>query len=305
MKNAMTTNPIGPRAAPALVMASGDSRRMITTLLIAVAILAAPVGIICRSAEPVTNAVTDEGWELVWRDEFDGTTIDSSKWQHEVNARGGGNNELQYYTARPENSRVTNGVLVIETRRENYTDLEGTRQYTSARLRTRRKADWKYGRFEIRAKLPAGKGIWPAIWLLPRDNTYGGWPVGGEIDIMESVGHEPGRVHGTLHYADDAKGHLFQGAYFDLPQGNFAEDFHVFRLDWEPNEFRWYVDGKLYQTQTNWHTRKHEFPAPFDQNFYLVLNTAVGGNWPGNPDATTAFPQQFVIDYVRVFQRKK
>ncbi len=274
-------------------------------LIFVSALLTASATLNCRPAEPAPQPARYPGWELAWHDEFDGKAIDFSQWQHEVNASGGGNNELQYYTARPENSLVTNGLLVIQARRETYTGPEGTRRFTSARLRTLGKGDWKYGRFEIRAKLPTGKGIWPAIWMLPTDNTYGGWPNGGEIDIMELVGHEPNRVHATLHYGDDTKGHLFKGAYFDLTQGSFSQDFHVFRLDWEPEQFRWYVDNKLYQTQTNWHTKKHPFPAPFDQQFHLLLNLAVGGNWPGNPDESTVFPQPFFIDYVRVYRRQK
>jgi len=258
---------------------------------------------LCRAGEAVKEPPALEGWKLVWHDEFDGNSLKTSKWQLEVNARGGGNNELQYYTARPENASVTNGVLAIQALRETFSGPEGARNYTSARLNTRNRGDWKYGRFDIRASLPVGKGIWPAIWMLPSDRQYGGWPNGGEIDIMELVGHEPARVHGTLHYGDDTKGHLFRGDSFTLPSGGFSHGFHTFRLDWEPGEFRWYVDDKLYQTQKSWHTRGHLFPAPFDQSFHLILNLAVGGNWPGNPDKTTNLPQQFLIDYVRVYQR--
>ena len=140
-----------------------------------------------------------EGWNLVWRDEFDGSSIDSSKWEHEVNAWGGGNNELQYYTASSANSRVIDGKLIIEARAGSYTGDEGTRDYTSARLRTLNKGDWLYGRVEGRIKLPTGQGLWPAFWMLPTDWVYGGWAASGEIDIMELVGHEPSTVHGTLH----------------------------------------------------------------------------------------------------------
>ena len=242
------------------------------------------------------------GWELVWSDEFDGTALDASKWEFEVNARGGGNNELQYYLT--NNVRVRDGFLSIDARREHYTGSEGTRNYTSSRIRTRLKGDWTNGRFDIRAKLPKGKGVWPAIWMMPTDERYGGWPHSGEIDIMELLGHEPNKVHGTLHYSDAAKRHTSQGASHTLKQGSFSDDFHVFRLDWEPGAMRWYVDDQQYQTQTNWHASGHAFPAPFDQRFHLILNLAVGGNWPGDPDSTTVFPQTMAVDYVRVYRKK-
>jgi beta-glucanase (GH16 family) len=241
-------------------------------------------------------------WQLVWQDEFAGKTLDRSKWEFEINARGGGNNELQYYIT--NNVQVKDGLLLLEARKQRYAGPEGTRDYTSSRIRTRYKGDWKYGRFEIRAKLPKGRGIWPAIWMMPTDDVYGGWPNSGEIDIMELLGHEPKKVHGTLHYGDPVKGPEHKGTFYTLETGTFANDFHIFRLDWEPGAMRWYVDGHLYQTQTNWHTKTHGFPAPFDQRFHLILNLAVGGNWPGNPDQQTIFPQAMVVDYVRVYRRK-
>ncbi|MBN1999440.1 glycoside hydrolase family 16 protein [candidate division KSB1 bacterium] len=244
------------------------------------------------------------GWSLVWHDEFDGKKIDLTKWEHEVNARGGGNNELQYYTARSENSYVKNGVLVIEAIKETFTGSEGTREYTSARLRTKNKGDWTYGRFEIRAKLPYGQGIWPAIWMLPTDNEYGGWAASGEIDIMELVGHEPNKVHGTLHYGGGWPENKHTGKSYTLAQGNFSQDFHVFTIEWKEGEIRWYMDGVHYQTLTEWYSTNGEFPAPFDKRFHLLLNVAVGGNWPGNPDETTVFPQRMEVDYVRIFEAK-
>jgi len=243
-----------------------------------------------------------EGWRLVWNDEFDGNSIDKNKWEHEINAQGGGNNELQYYTDRPENSYVRDGCLIIQALKEHYTGNEGTREFTSARLRTLRKGDWKYGRFEIRAKLPYGQGLWPAIWMLPSDWKYGGWAASGEIDIMELLGHEPNIVYGTLHYGAEYPNNVYKGKSFALSTGTFADDFHVFRLEWEPTQFRWYVDDVLYQIQTEWYCNKADYPAPFDQYFHLILNVAVGGNWPGDPDSTTIFPQQMMIDYVRVYK---
>jgi beta-glucanase (GH16 family) len=248
------------------------------------------------------RAATSPGWELVWADEFNGASLDLSKWEFEVNAGGGGNNELQYYVT--NNVRVHDGVLVIEARKEHYTGPGGSRDYTSSRIRTRHKGDWLYGRIEVRAKLPIGKGMWPAIWMMPTDNRYGGWPHSGEIDIMELIGHRPNEVHGTLHYSRPDGRHTFTGTNFALATGTFADEFHVFRLDWEPRAMRWYVDDRLYQTQTNWQSRAKSFPAPFDQRFHLILNLAVGGNWPGNPDEKTLFPQAMLVDYVRVYRRE-
>ncbi|GAB4254824.1 MAG: hypothetical protein Kow00109_30080 [Acidobacteriota bacterium] len=267
-----------------------------------------PVIVPVLTTLPVVPAVTGEapsGWRLVWADEFDGTTVDTNRWEFMIGdgtnygIPGWGNAELEYYTDRPENARVEGGSLHIVARKESF----GGRQYTSARLRTKNKGDWTYGRFEIRAKLPKGKGIWPALWMLPTDEVYGGWPHSGEIDIMELVGHEPNRVHGTLHYSSQTGSHVFTGMSYRLPSGDFSDDFHVFALEWEPGEMRWYVDGKLFLVQTYWSTRAAPYPAPFDQRFHLLMNLAVGGNWPGSPDATTVFPQEMVIDYVRVYEK--
>jgi len=257
---------------------------------------------------PVTAADDEipipEGYALVWHDEFDGLEIDDSRWEHEVNADGGGNNELQYYTDRSVNSYIENGALIIQALKEQYTGPGGTRSYTSARLRTLKKGDWKYGRFEIRAKLPFGKGLWPAIWMLPTDWIYGGWPVSGEIDIMELIGDEPNKVYGTLHYGASYPNNKSSGDSYTLAQGDFSEDFHIFMLEWEEKQFRWYIDSMFYQSQTEWWSENGAYPAPFDQYFHMLLNVAVGGNWPGNPDASTPFPQKMTVDYVRVFKKK-
>jgi len=242
------------------------------------------------------------GWQLVWHDEFSGNQLDPSKWECEVNAAGGGNAELQYYVT--NNVSVRDGKLFIEARDDPYAGPEGSRDFTSSRIRTRKKGDWKYGRFEIRAKLPKGRGLWPAIWMLPTDNAYGGWPHSGEIDIVELLGHEPNRVYGTLHYSDREQRHAYRGTNCTLATSTFAEEFHVFRLDWKPGVISWYLDGQLCQTQTHWPSGTNAFPSPFDQRFHLILNLAVGGNWPGNPDAKTVFPQALVVDYVRVYQKK-
>ncbi len=256
----------------------------------------------CQPREPVPPIIP--GWELVWHDEFSGKSIDLSKWSFEVNAQGGGNNELQYYVDRKENTFVKDGSLHIQALEGSYSGPEGTRQYTSAALRTKGFGDWTYGRFEIRAKLPTGKGLWPAIWMMPTDSTYGSWAASGEIDIMEMLGHEPYMVHGTLHYGGEWPYNTHSGDYFLLKTAQvFPDDFHTFVLEWEPREFRWYVDGELYQTQTEWHTDGENYPAPFDQRFHIILNVAVGGKWPGTPDFNTHFPQIMQVDYVRVYKK--
>ncbi len=244
-----------------------------------------------------------EGWKLVWADEFDGKELDFTKWAVEENGHGGGNNELQYYLDRPENVRVENGHLVLEARKEKINVAGVEKDFTSGRIRTKRRASWLYGRFEFRAKLPTGRGIWPAIWMLPDKEKYGGWAASGEIDIMELVGHEPEKVHGTLHHGGGWPQNTHTGAPFTLEKGTFADDFHRFAIEWEKGVVRWYVDGELYQTQTKWSSSGAAFPAPFDQPFYLLINLAVGGGWPGPPDDKTAFPQKLLVDYVRVYQR--
>ena len=262
-------------------------------------------------------APTPEGYQLVWQDEFEQPQIDLSRWEFEVNGHGGGNHELQYYTDRPENAFIQNGNLVIRAAKEHYTGLEGTREFTSARMRTKYRGDWKYGWFEARVKLPCGQGLWPAIWLLPTDWLYGGWAASGEIDIMELLGQEPDRVYGTIHYGGVPPRNTHTGDSIKLTGGpDFCEDFHVFALEWLPAthsgagaksgeaEIRWYVDGKLYEKQSKWFTTAAAYPAPFDQRFHLILNVAVGGDWPGSPDDTTSFPQTMQVDYVRVFQKK-
>jgi beta-glucanase (GH16 family) len=245
-----------------------------------------------------------EGWRLVWHDEFDGPEIDPEKWSFEVNGRGGGNNELQYYTDRVDNSFIENGSLVIQALKEEYTGTDGTRGYTSARIRTKNKGDWKYGRFDIRARLPFSQGIWPAIWMMPTDGVYGSWPSSGEIDIMEELGQEPKRVYQTLHFGGTGA-HAQTGGSYVLKSGSFSDDFHLYTLEWDSTAMRWLVDNAQVMTKKaeSWYTTAAPRPAPFDQRFYMVLNLAIGGNWPKNPDATTRFPQRLTVDYVRVFRK--
>lgn len=249
--------------------------------------------------------IKPEAWNIVWKDEFEGSSIDSSKWNFIQGGGGYGNSELQNYTNRAENARIEDGNLVIEAHKENY---QGN-AYTSAKLTTEGKGDWTYGKFEIRAKMPQGQGIWPALWMMPSDeNLYSGWPTSGEIDIMELLGHEPSKVYGTLHYGSPHG--QTQGSYSLSDGATFADDFHTFAVEWEPGEFRYYVDGVLYAKLHDWASKnpqeggEYTYPAPFDRDFFLQMNLAVGGTWPGNPDSSTVFPQQMLVDYVRVYERE-
>lgn len=242
-------------------------------------------------------------YRLVWADEFDGDALDTGKWQamHGDGCQHGicgwGNDEQQYYLAR--NAVVGGGTLKIVARRES----AGGKDYTSARLRTLGRGDWRHGRFVMRARLPAGQGIWPAFWMLPSADKYGGWAASGEIDIMELVGHEPDRVHGTLHYGGQWPDNVHSGHSHRLAHGSFADAFHEFALEWDAQQMRWYVDGRLYASQSQWWSGGGPYPAPFDERFHLLLNLAVGGRWPGNPDRSTRFPQVLEVDWVRVYQR--
>ena len=241
---------------------------------------------------------------VVFEDEFDGpagAAVDDSKWQLETGDNVN-NHERQYYT--PDNANAAldgEGHLVITARRENpggYTCWYGPCEYTSARLNTAGRFTQAYGHVEARMKLPRGQGMWPAFWMLGEDFDSVGWPDCGEIDIMENVGFEPGTVHGTLHGPGYSGGDPITGS-FTLPNGEvFADDFHVFAVDWSPGQISWSVDGVVYQTHTQADTNGN--PWVFDHPFFLILNVAVGGNWPGPPDGSTQFPQQMVVDYVRV-----
>ncbi len=239
---------------------------------------------------------------LVWSDDFDYNGLpDSKKWSYDTdgNANGWGNNELQYYTAsRLKNAEVRDGYLHITAHKEDY---EGFK-YTSARLVTRQKGDWLYGRVEVKAKIPDGRGMWPAIWMLPTDWQYGGWPSSGEIDIMESVGYDPYKIVGTVH--TEAYNHSIgtqKGANTTVQ--SCYSDFHLYVLEWEPAEIRIYVDDLLYFTFRNDGTGYKTWP--FDKRFHLLLNVAVGGNWGGAQGVDDSiFPRTMVIDYVRIYQKK-
>lgn len=250
-----------------------------------------------------SSQIQSETWKLAWNDEFNGESIDETKWNYVQGGGGYGNNELQYYTNRTNNARVENGQLVIEAHKEAY----GGNPYTSAKLTTEGKGDWTYGKFEVRAKMPHGQGIWPAIWMMPTDeNLYSGWPASGEIDMMELLGHQPNKIYGTLHYG--VPHGSSQGTYTLPGNESFADRFHTFAVEWEPGEFRFYVDGILYSKMQDWYSKNtqeggnYTYPAPFDRDFFMQLNLAVGGNWPGNPDESTVFSQKMLVDYVRVYE---
>lgn len=245
-----------------------------------------------------------QNWQVVWHDEFEGETLDMDKWSYqtgtgtEYGLTDWGNNELQYY--REENVTVSDGMLHITAKKENYKG----KNYTSGRIRTIDKGDWTYCKITFRAKMPLGKGLWAAVWMLPTDEEYGGWAASGELDIMEYLGDDRKTVHGTLHYGGAWPNNKSHGTSFTLNNGDFYSEFHDFALEWVEGEIRWYVDGDLYQKEGDghWWSTGGSFPAPFDQQFHLLINLAVGGNWPGSPDASTFFPQEIVLDYIRVFQ---
>jgi beta-glucanase (GH16 family) len=246
-------------------------------------------------------------YTLAWSDEFsgpDGSSPDSSKWTYDTGGNGWGNNELEYYTNRAQNAQLKGGNLVITAQKETYTGADGvTRNYTSARLKTQALFSQAYGRFEARIKIPAGQGMWPAFWMLGNNIGSVGWPKCGEIDIMENIGKEPGTVHGSLHGPSTAGPTSDLTAGFSLPAGQkFADDFHTYAVEWEPATVRFYVDSNLYATFNS-----SQWPAGgtwvFDHPFFIILNVAVGGNWPGSPDNTTVFPQQMLVDYIRVYTK--
>jgi beta-glucanase (GH16 family) len=239
-------------------------------------------------------------WQLVWSDEFNGSSIDTNHWKFETgNHNGWGNRELEYYTERPDNVYASNGVLHIVARKESTNGFA----YTSARINGHGLFSKKYGRFEFRAKAPKGKGYWPALWLMPENSPYGHWPDCGEIDVMENRGNYPAVVQGTIHYANANGGHLQSTAIFTFPKDDGADNFHTYLLEWTTNSISWSVDGHLYESQTNWSTAHAPYPAPFDQPFYIIMNLAVGGIYGGNPDSGTVFPGEMQVDYIRVYNK--
>ena len=285
-----------------------------------------------------------DGWELVWNDEFDGTKIDKTKWEHENNCWGGGNQEQQCYVEDDKNSFVSNGFLTIRALKgwtrgpavplehKGHKTQKASLPYSSARLRTKNLGDWKYGRFEVRAKLPQGQGTWPAIWMLPTDFVYGGWAASGEIDIMEAVNlhttykadngetKKENRVHGTLHFGKNWPNNVSSGVSYDFGDKNPADNLHTYAIEWEKGEMRWYIDDVHYATQTmdGWWTHYKDengepqsgpADAPFNQKFHMLLNVALGGAWAANANDKGINPDMLhadmLVDYVRVYQCSK
>ena len=256
----------------------------------------------CQSGQPQLS--TYPGYALVFADEFDGDTIDPANWFHEVGDQWH-NEEQQAYTDRAKNSYVKDGDLVIVAQKESYHG----KSFTSARIISKHKQDFKYGRIEASIKLPRGDGMWPAFWMMPSDDVYGTWAASGEIDIMEAK-NTPLEIRGNLHFGgmhpDNAK--TGSSAYSD--GSDFSQGYHLYSIEWDPKEIRWYCDNNLYKTTDIWWTGSKEdngsFPAPFDQRFYILLNVAVGGAYMDClvPECVTAdFPQMMYVDYVRVYQK--
>ncbi len=260
-------------------------------------------------ADPVLRVADNESvapgseLSLVWSDEFDDARLDPRTWFFEsgdgsqYGIPGWGNEELQWYL--PDSARTSGGLLTLTARRQQ----QGTYEYTSARINTRDRFAFRYGRIEARIRLPGGQGIWPAFWLMPQDESYGGWAASGEIDIVEArnLGGVGGNtVLGTIHYGGESPNNESSGSEY-VVAGSAVDEFHDYALEWDPNELRWYVDEVLYAVQNYWSTESADYPAPFDRPFYVIFNVAVGGNFPGAPDTTTPFPVSMEVDYVRVY----
>jgi beta-glucanase (GH16 family) len=271
-------------------------------------------------------------WRLAWHDEFEGTALDPARWEADLGngffdyrshswVPGWGNEELQYYTGESANLQVRDSTLTIRAIKES---LHGC-GYTSARVRTRRRDGTTlfatlYGRIEVRARVPWGKGLWPAIWMLPVEDAYGGWPASGEIDLMEIVGDRPGEVLNSIHFGSQGpKARKLLTHVHPLPGGSTVADWHTYAVEWEPGQIRFYVDDVHTCTRSHWWSSSrtargqgvvargpadlNAWPAPFDKPFYLLMNVAVGGNFPGVPSAATHFPAELVVDYVRVYDK--
>jgi beta-glucanase (GH16 family) len=251
------------------------------------------------SSDGYTTPDNYSGYKLAWSDEFNGSKINTADWGYDTGGSGWGNNELQYHTSESKNAYLQNGKLVIEAFKEKYQN----RDYTSARLITKGKKEFTFGRIDIRAKLPKGKGIWPALWMLGSNISQVSWPACGEIDIMENLGQDPKTVYGTIHWGNQGSttSKSTQGIYKLNTVKTFADEFHVYSLDWEKDKLSILVDDKVYFTTTA--AKLGANPYPYNAPFFFIMNIAVGGNWPGNPDATTVFPQRMEVDYIRVFQK--
>ncbi|MFN8375385.1 MAG: glycoside hydrolase family 16 protein [Anaerolineae bacterium] len=273
-------------------------------ILLALAVIGLSLmGVVTAQEEPTpestpeaeaTPIVVPEGYSLVWHDEFEGDTIDEDNWTYDLGAGGWGNGEAEYYTDRPENARVEDGMLVIEARQERYEES----YYTSARLKTQGLQEFQYGRVEARLRVPAGRGLWPAFWMLGSNFQQVGWPDCGEIDIMEYIGREPDLILGTMH------GPGYSGALglstWNRQEYDIADDFHTFAIEWDEDQITWFYDDVAYSTYTRSDVGEREWV--FDQPFFIILNLALGGQLSGPIGLDTVFPAQYLVDYVRVFQ---
>ena len=266
------------------------------------------------------GAAAKDGWILKWSDEFDGDGLDGQKWSYELGnwkldsdgnyiTNGWGNNEQQFYTS--DNTSVKDGILTISACREAHNDeRQGSYEYTSSRINTKDKFSVCGGRIEVRARCDSGRSLWPAIWMLPEKEAYGGWAASGEIDIMEGWGSTPEKICGTIHFGGVWPDNTYLTNNYDFSQGDGTQNWHIYSVEWEKGEIRWYVDDVLYSTQNSWSSEGFSFPAPFDQDFYIILNLAVGGHFDGidgiyaDPQTFADGPKNFDIDYVRVYEKE-
>jgi len=248
---------------------------------------------------PTPTAIWERpNWNIVWHDEFDGSELNLQNWTFDIGGNGWGNQEWEYYSDRPENVRVVNGMLIIEAREED--ESYSGKPYSSGRIKTQGLHAWQYGRIEARMKLPYGQGIWPAFWMLGENFTQAGWPGAGEIDIMENIGKEPDQIHATVHAPGYYGGKPGTTTSFVVPTGPVKNDFHVYAIEWKENEIRWLFDEQEYFKLTPAEVSDQWI---FDHPFFIIMNVAVGGRWPGYPNSTTVFPQFMYVDYVRVYQK--
>lgn len=264
-------------------------------------------------------ANADQEWKLIWADEFDGEQLDTEKWGYDLGnwllnesgaleSYGWGNNEKQFYT--DQNTSLSDGLLTISAKKESYTDaVQGAYDYTSSRLSTKHKFSLCGGKIEVRARMDSGKSLWPAIWMLPEDTVYGKWAASGEIDIMEGWGSKPDQICGTIHFGDTWPNNTYLTKDYFFENGTTVEEWHTYGIEWDASKIRWFVDGECFSEQTEWYSTGRAFPAPFNQNFYLILNLAVGGQFDG-VNGVDADPSIFEngakcmqVDYVRVYQK--
>lgn len=251
-----------------------------------------------KQATPTSTPISaPEGWNLVWHDEFEGNSIEAKNWTYDLGGGGWGNGEMQNYTNRSENARLENDLLIIEGRKE--TNSNGGASFTSARMKTQGLQTFRYGRIEARIKVPAGAGFWPAFWMLGENITSAGWPDCGEIDIMEYMGKEPDLILGTMH------GPGYSGALgltkWNRQAYNIADDFHTYAIEWDKDQISWFYDGVKYSTYTRSDVEPKKWV--FDQPFFIILNLAIGGTLGGLVNPNTVFPAQYLVDYVRVYQK--